>query len=82
MKNPTDIGGPFCQRLLRLAYVTFFENWLMKLKCPRERSLMTSLVFWPFLTYLPTYLPTLSYSVTSLFGGNLGPPTYRNMGRH
>ena len=26
---------------------------------------MTSLVFWPFLTYLPS----LSYSITSLFGG-------------
>ena len=36
----------------------------------RERSLMTSLVFWPFLTYLPT----LSYSITSLFWGYLGPP--------
>ena len=35
-----------------------------------ERSLMTSLVSWPFLTYLPT----LSYSITSLFGGYLGPP--------
>ena len=23
---------------------------------------------------LPTYLPTLSYSITSLFGGYLGPP--------
>ena len=46
----------------------FFENWLMKLKCPRECSLMTSLVFWPFLTYLPT----LSYSIKSLFGGYLG----------
>ena len=35
-----------------------------------ERSLMTSLVLWPFLTYLPT----LSYSVTSLFWSYLGPP--------
>ena len=31
---------------------------------------------------LPTYLPTLSYSITSLFGGFLGPPTYPNMGHH
>ena len=30
---------------------------------------MTSLVFWPFLTYLPT----LSYSMTSLFWDYLGP---------
>ena len=36
----------------------------------RERLLMTSLVFWPFLNYLPT----LSYSITSLFLGYLGPP--------
>jgi len=35
-----------------------------------ERPLMTSHVFWPFLTYLPT----LSYSITSDFGGYLGPP--------
>jgi hypothetical protein len=31
---------------------------------------MTPLVFWPFLTYLPT----LSYSITSPLGGYLGPP--------
>ena len=31
---------------------------------------MTSLIFWPFLTYLPT----LSYPITSNFGGYLGPP--------
>ena len=31
---------------------------------------MTSHVFWPFLTYLPT----LSYSITSPFLGYLGPP--------
>ena len=36
----------------------------------RERPLMTSHVFWPFLTYLLT----LSYSITSDFGGYLGPP--------
>ena len=30
----TDIWYPFCQRLLRLVDVTFFENWWMKLKCP------------------------------------------------
>ena len=36
----------------------------------RERSLMTSLVFWLFLTYLST----LSYSITFLFWGYLGPP--------
>ena len=30
---------------------------------------MTSHVFWPFFTYLPT----LSYSITSNFGGYLGP---------
>ena len=35
-----------------------------------ERSLMTSLVFWPFLTNLPT----LSYSIISLFWGYFGPP--------
>ena len=27
---------------------------LVTILCLRERSLMTSLVFWPFLTYLPT----------------------------
>ena len=31
---------------------------------------MTSHIFWTFLTYLPT----LSYSITSDFGGYLGPP--------
>ena len=35
----------------------------------REHPLMTSSVFWPFLTYLLT----LSYSLTSDFGGYLGP---------
>ena len=39
--------------------------------CPRERPLMTSHVFWPFLTYI---LTTLSYSIMSNFGGYLGPP--------
>ena len=38
-------------------------------KCLRERSLMTSLVFWPFLTYLPTF----SYFITSLFWAILDP---------
>ena len=41
-----------------------------KSSLPWERSLMTSHVFWLFLTYLPT----LSYSITSLFWGYLGPP--------
>ena len=39
---------------------------------------MTSLVFWPFLTYLPTF----SYSITFNFGGYLGPlylPYYRSL---
>ena len=44
----------------------------------REHSLMTSLVVWTFLTYLPT----LSYSITSHFRGYLGPPTYPNIGHH
>ena len=44
---------------------------------PRECSLMKSLVFWPFLTYLPT----LSYSITSIFWATLDPPTYPNMRR-
>ena len=35
-----------------------------------ERPLMTSLIFWSFLTYLPT----LFYSITSLFWGYFGPP--------
>ena len=36
----------------------------------REHSLMTSHAFWLFLTYLPT----LSYSITSHFRGYLRPP--------
>ena len=36
----------------------------------REHPLMTFHVFWPFLTYLPT----LSYSITSDLGSYLGPP--------
>ena len=47
-------------------------------KCIGERPLMTSHVFWSFLTYLPI----LSYSITSDFGGYLGPPTYPKIGRH
>ena len=31
---------------------------------------------------LPTYLPTLSYSITSDFRVILDPPTYPNIGRH
>ena len=31
-------GTSFYQRLLRPAYVIFFENWLMKLKCPNLRN--------------------------------------------
>ena len=44
----------------------------------RKRPLMASHIFRPFLTYLPT----LSYSVMSHFGGYLGPLTYPNIGRH
>ena len=33
------------------SYITYSK----RSKGFRERSLMTSLVFWPFLTYLPTY---------------------------
>ena len=40
-----------------------------KKKPHSEHSLMMSLVFWPFLTYLPT----LSYPITSLFWSYLGP---------
>ena len=43
-----------------------------------ERPLMTFHVFWPLLTYLST----LSYSLTSHFGGYLDPPTDPNSGRH
>ena len=39
-------------------------------KTIRECSLMTSLIFWPFLTFLST----LSYCITSLFWSYLGPP--------
>ena len=42
----------------------FFNFWGLW-----ERPLMTSLIFGSFLTYLPT----LSYSITSLFGGYFGP---------
>ena len=49
---------------------TKFEKNIHRRIDVRERPLMTSLVFWPFLTYLPT----LSYSITSLFWGYLGPP--------
>ena len=43
-----------------------------------ERPLMTSRVFWPFLTYLSA----LSYSITSDLGGYLELPTYPKIGRH
>ena len=39
--------------------------------------LMTSHVFWPFLTYLPC--PTLQRPI---LGAVLDPPTYPNIGRH
>ena len=44
-----------------------------------ERPLMTSHIFWPFLTYPPT----LSYFIMSHCGGYLGPPTptYPTTGR-
>ena len=48
----------------------FWENLHLRFDSVWERSLMTSHGFLPFLTYLPT----LSYSITSLFWGNLGPP--------
>ena len=49
------------------AYTTKSTSTLIRI---RERPLMTSHVFWPFLTYLPT----LSHSITSHFGSYLGPP--------
>ena len=41
----------------------------------REHSLMMSLIFWPFLTYLPTLK-------RPYFGALLEPSTYSDMGRH
>ena len=50
----TDIWGPFCQRLLRLAYVTFFwklVNETLKLKCPKlligTLSYQNSQIYYP-----------------------------------
>ena len=73
-------------------YTTIFQNLLISLinrtfkkscqgptRGERKRSLMTSHIFWSF---WPTYLNTLPYSITSLFGAILDPPTYPNMGRH
>ena len=60
------------------AFCPFFGRTEQTINCFWERSLMTSHIFWPFLTYLPI----LSYSITSLFWGYFGPPTYPNMGRH
>ena len=58
----------------------FQKNWLYRQSRTEwvgERSLMTSLVFWPFLTYLPCL--TLK---RPFFGAILDPPTHPNMGRH
>ena len=57
-------------------YADLFYGYLMAIW---ELSLMTSSVFWPFLTFWP-YL-VLLHNVPS-FGLSWTPPTYPNMGRH
>ena len=69
----------FKKNLILFLFTLVTISWISLLNMTiRERSLMTSLVFWSFLTYLPT----LSYSITSLFWAILDPPTYPNMGHH
>ena len=57
---------------LRRSSLVYYYLFVLHLRTGtlREPPLMTSRVFWSFLAYLPT----LSYSITSYFWGNLGPP--------
>ena len=55
----------FCSKL-ELVWANFSEV-AFSIRILRERPLMTSHVFWPFLTYLPTFF----YSITSDFRGYL-----------
>ena len=46
MKTHVEFQHLFCRRLVRPAYVTFFKNWSMKLKCPNLRNAQIP-SFWP-----------------------------------
>ena len=71
-KNTIEFTQPRSYR--NISYPLFskpFNNFTNKYTAEGNvHYLMTSHVFWPFLTYLPT----LSYSITSEFGGYLEPP--------
>ena len=72
-----DVATIFLCIQLKVRSQFFYETDLLDSDCEcwvRERPLMTSLVFWLFLTYLPTYLHPISsllekaaYLMTSFF---------------
>ena len=68
-----DLHGSFLNNQVRACIMHVTESCLEIAKncyfLGNAHYLMMSHVFWPFLTYLPT----LSYSLTSHFGDYLGP---------